>query len=119
MASPKVTNVDGVVVDREVGPQDRQDAVAAQSRVPPGLTDGVGGGGDASGHRYPAADGLDHHRHDPFPLGRSVGARSYPHANRSTTGAAMRAFMVRLPSGTRYWTVLDEDLRPHPAADDA
>lgn len=29
----------------------------------------------------------------------------------------MRAFMVKLPSGTRYWTVLDDDLRPHPAAD--
>jgi len=30
---------------------------------------------------------------------------------------AMRAFVVRLPSGVRYWTVLDDDLRPHPAAD--
>jgi integrase/recombinase XerD len=29
----------------------------------------------------------------------------------------MRAFVVRLPSGVRYWTVLDDDLRPHPAAD--
>lgn len=29
----------------------------------------------------------------------------------------MRAFAVRLPSGTRYWTVLDEDLAVVPAAD--
>jgi len=29
----------------------------------------------------------------------------------------MRAFPVRLPSGTRYWTVLDEDLRVVPVAD--
>jgi site-specific recombinase XerD len=29
----------------------------------------------------------------------------------------MRAFMVRLPSGARYWTVLDEDLAVVPAAD--
>ena len=29
----------------------------------------------------------------------------------------MRAFPVRLPSGVRYWTVLDEDLRVVPAAD--
>ena len=29
----------------------------------------------------------------------------------------MRAFAVRLPSGVRYWTVLDDGLRPHPAAD--
>jgi len=28
----------------------------------------------------------------------------------------MRAFVVYLPSGVRYWTVLDDDLRPHPAA---
>jgi hypothetical protein len=30
----------------------------------------------------------------------------------------MRAFAVRLPSGVRYWTVLDSDLRMHRAADD-
>ena len=29
----------------------------------------------------------------------------------------MRAFVVRLPSGVRYWTVLDDELRPHPEAD--
>ena len=29
----------------------------------------------------------------------------------------MRAFVVRLPSGVRYWTVLDEDLRVVPVAD--
>jgi integrase/recombinase XerD len=29
----------------------------------------------------------------------------------------MRAFPVRLPSGARYWTVLDEDLRVVPVAD--
>jgi site-specific recombinase XerD len=29
----------------------------------------------------------------------------------------MRAFMVRLPSGLRYWTVLDEDLAVVPVAD--
>src|SRR5258708_17802806 len=29
----------------------------------------------------------------------------------------MRAFMVRLPSGVRYWTVLDEDLAVVPVAD--
>jgi site-specific recombinase XerD len=29
----------------------------------------------------------------------------------------MRAFMVRLPSGARYWTVLDEELAVVPAAD--
>src|SRR6266487_4499568 len=29
----------------------------------------------------------------------------------------VRAFMVRLPSGARYWTVLDEDLAVVPAAD--
>ena len=29
----------------------------------------------------------------------------------------MRAFLVRLPSGVRYWTVLDEDLRVVPVAD--
>ena len=29
----------------------------------------------------------------------------------------MRAFMVRLPSGQRYWTVLDEDLAVVPVAD--
>ena len=29
----------------------------------------------------------------------------------------MRAFMVRLPSGVRYWTVLDEELAVVPAAD--
>ena len=29
----------------------------------------------------------------------------------------MRAFPVRLPSGIRYWTVIDDDLRPVPVAD--
>ena len=29
----------------------------------------------------------------------------------------MRAFCVRLPSGARYWTVLDEDLTVVPVAD--
>ncbi|MFD9535317.1 hypothetical protein [Streptomyces sp. NPDC060010] len=29
----------------------------------------------------------------------------------------MRAFAVTLPSGQRYWTVLDESLVPVPAAD--
>ena len=29
----------------------------------------------------------------------------------------MRAFMVRLPSGAQYWTVLDEELAVVPAAD--
>ena len=29
----------------------------------------------------------------------------------------MRAFVVRLPSGVRYWTVLDEQLCPHAEAD--
>ena len=29
----------------------------------------------------------------------------------------MRAFVVRLPSGQRYWTVLDEDLRVVAVAD--
>ena len=29
----------------------------------------------------------------------------------------MRAFPVRLPSGARYWTVLDEDLQVVPVAD--
>lgn len=29
----------------------------------------------------------------------------------------MRAFPVRMPSGVRYWTVIDEDLRVVPAAD--
>src|SRR5216683_7947556 len=29
----------------------------------------------------------------------------------------VRAFMVRLPSGAGYWTVLDEDLAVVPAAD--
>ena len=29
----------------------------------------------------------------------------------------MRAFPVRLPSGARYWTVLDEDLAAWPVAD--
>jgi len=29
----------------------------------------------------------------------------------------MRAFLVRLPSGARYWTVLDEDLKVVPVAD--
>ena len=29
----------------------------------------------------------------------------------------MRAFVVRLPSGVRYWTVLDDELRPHSQAD--
>ena len=30
----------------------------------------------------------------------------------------MRAFSVRLPSGCRYWTVLDETFRPHPEVDE-
>lgn len=30
----------------------------------------------------------------------------------------MRAFMVKLPSGDRYWTVLDETLHPHPEIDE-
>ena len=30
----------------------------------------------------------------------------------------MRAFLVRLPSGCRYWTVLDEALQPHPEVDE-
>ena len=30
----------------------------------------------------------------------------------------MRAFPVRLPSGQRYWTVLDEDLQVVAVADD-
>jgi hypothetical protein len=29
----------------------------------------------------------------------------------------MRAFLVRLPSGVRYWTVLDEDLQVVAVAD--
>ena len=29
----------------------------------------------------------------------------------------MRAFPVRMPSGARYWTVLDADLQVVPAAD--
>jgi integrase/recombinase XerD len=29
----------------------------------------------------------------------------------------MRAFPVRMPSGARYWTVVDDDLRPVPVAD--
>jgi integrase/recombinase XerD len=29
----------------------------------------------------------------------------------------LRAFPVRLPSGIRYWTVIDDDLRPVPVAD--
>jgi integrase/recombinase XerD len=33
-------------------------------------------------------------------------------------GGPVRAFAVRLPSGVRYWTVLDSDLRIHRAADD-
>ena len=32
-------------------------------------------------------------------------------------GSGMRAFPVRLPSGARYWTVLDEDLAVVPVAD--
>jgi integrase/recombinase XerD len=32
-------------------------------------------------------------------------------------GVAVRAFPVRLPSGARYWTVLDEDLAVVPVAD--
>src|ERR1700693_4786935 len=32
-------------------------------------------------------------------------------------GHKVRAFMVRLPSGVRYWTVLDEDLAVVPVAD--
>ena len=34
------------------------------------------------------------------------------------TGGRVRAFAVWLPSGVRYWTVLDRDLRMHRAADD-
>src|SRR5271169_3134169 len=34
-----------------------------------------------------------------------------------TGGSGMRAFLVRLPSGVRYWTELDEDLRVVPVAD--
>jgi hypothetical protein len=30
----------------------------------------------------------------------------------------MRAFLVRLPSGCRYWTVLDETFQPHPEVDE-
>jgi integrase/recombinase XerD len=30
----------------------------------------------------------------------------------------VRVFVVTLPSGVRYWTVLDEDLRVMPEADD-
>lgn len=30
----------------------------------------------------------------------------------------MRAFMVKLPSGDRYWTVLDDTLLPHPEIDE-
>jgi integrase/recombinase XerD len=29
----------------------------------------------------------------------------------------MRTFLVRMPSGVRYWTVVDEELRPVPVAD--
>jgi site-specific recombinase XerD len=29
----------------------------------------------------------------------------------------MEAFLVRMPSGVRYWTVVDDELRPVPAAD--
>lgn len=29
----------------------------------------------------------------------------------------MRAFLVRMPSGVRYWTVVDEDFRPVPVVD--
>jgi hypothetical protein len=29
----------------------------------------------------------------------------------------MEAFLVRMPSGVRYWTVIDNGLRPVPAAD--
>jgi hypothetical protein len=29
----------------------------------------------------------------------------------------MKAFPVRMPSGVRYWTVLDDDLDPVPVAD--
>src|SRR5260370_11186406 len=32
-------------------------------------------------------------------------------------GSGMRAFLVRLPSGARYWTVLDEDLAVVAVAD--
>src|SRR6266568_3887193 len=35
----------------------------------------------------------------------------------SIGGSGMRAFAVRLPSGQRYWTVLDEDLRVVAVAD--
>lgn len=35
----------------------------------------------------------------------------------STRGGGVRAFPVRLPSGARYWTVLDEDLVVVPEAD--
>ena len=30
----------------------------------------------------------------------------------------VRAFLVRLPSGCRYWTVLDDAFRPHPEVDE-
>lgn len=29
----------------------------------------------------------------------------------------MRTFLVRMPSGARYWTVVDDELRPVPVAD--
>jgi site-specific recombinase XerD len=35
----------------------------------------------------------------------------------STSEAAVRAFPVKLPSGVRYWTVLDDDLSPVAEAD--
>src|SRR5229473_2460446 len=38
-------------------------------------------------------------------------------AQREIGGSGMRAFPVRLPSGVRYWTVLDEDLAVVAVAD--
>ena len=38
-------------------------------------------------------------------------------AQREIGGSGMRAFLVRLPSGARYWTVLDEDLAVVAVAD--
>jgi hypothetical protein len=32
-------------------------------------------------------------------------------------GRELQSFPVRLPSGARYWTVIDDDLRPVPVAD--
>src|SRR5260370_39376198 len=44
-------------------------------------------------------------------------AGSSQSAQREIGGSGMRAFPVRLPSGQRYWTVLDEDLAVVPVAD--